>query len=421
VTVQAPSLIDLSLVPDLAIAVGLGMLVGIERERRNDRVAGLRTFALITLLGALTGALAGAWGGWVPGAGLAAVAAFLLLGNMMQLRKGEYDPGMTTEIAALVMFMAGAALIAGYRVQAVIVAAGVALLLHWKQPLSGFVRRFGEGEFQALMRLVLIGLVILPLLPDRTYGPYDVLNPFRIWLMVVLIVGISLAAYIAWRLAGARVGTMLGGVLGGLISSTAATVGYARAHRQNNIDAGAATVMIVIASAVVFIRVIMEIAVVAPGSFTAIAPPLIVMLGTLALLSAIAWRGAANAPGPTTEYEPGADLKAAIMFGLLYGAVLFAVAAAREHLGEQGLFAVAALSGLTDMDAITLSTTHLVHTGRLDADIGWRLVLTAGMANLVFKGGAVAWLGTPRLFRRVAFNFAVAIAVGTLLLVLWPT
>jgi uncharacterized membrane protein (DUF4010 family) len=179
--------------------------------------------------------------------------------------------------------------------------------------------------------------------------------------------------------------------------------------------------MIVIASAVVFIRVLIEIAVVAPGSFTALAPPLIVMLGSLALLSAIAWRSAANAPGPTTEYEPGTDLKAAIMFGLLYGAVLFAVAAAREHLGEQGLFAVAALSGLTDMDAITLSTTHLVHTGRLDADIGWRLVLTAGMANLVFKGGAVAWLGTPRLFRRVAFNFVAAIAVGTLLLVLWPT
>lgn len=417
---QPASSPDLAFIADLAIATGLGMLVGIERERRNDRVAGLRTFSLITLLGALSSILANIWGGWILGAALAAVAAFLLLGNMLQLRKGEYDPGMTTEIAAIVMFGAGAALIAGYRIQAVIVSAGVALLLHWKQPLSGFVHRFGEGEFQALMRLVLIGLVILPLLPDRTYGPFDVLNPFRIWLMVVLIVGISLTAYVAWRLAGGRVGTILGGILGGLISSTAATVGYSRATGQKNIGERAAAVMIVIASAVVFVRVLIEIAVVAPGSFRALAPPLAVMLAGLSLLAAIAWRTTSVASTPAADYEPGADLRAAITFGLLYGAILFAVAAAREHLGEQGLFFVAAISGLTDMDAITLSTTHLVQTNRLDTNIGWRLVLVAGMANLVFKGAAVALLGNRVLFRRVGLNFAAAIVIGALVLLLWP-
>jgi uncharacterized membrane protein (DUF4010 family) len=420
INLQAPGSAELALIPDLAIAIGLGMLVGIERERRNDRVAGLRTFALITLLGALSAVLANAWGGWILGAALAAVTAFLLVGNLLQLRKGDYDPGMTTEIAALVMFAAGAALMAGYRIQAVIVSASVALLLHWKQPLSGFVRRFGEGDFRALMRLALIGLVILPLLPDQTFGPYDVLNPFRIWLMVVLIVGISLAAYIAWRLAGARAGTLLGGILGGLISSTAATVGYSRAARQDNVGVGAANVMIVIASTVVFVRVLGEIAIVAPDSFVDLAPPLGVMLVFLALLSAYAWRGARATARPPAEYEPGADLRAAIAFGLLYGAVLFAVAAAREHLGEQGLYAVAALSGLTDMDAITLSTTHLVHADRLEPSTGWRLVLTAGMANLVFKAGAVALLGTPQLFRRVAANFGAALLVGLLLILFWP-
>jgi uncharacterized membrane protein (DUF4010 family) len=413
--------LDLTLLPDLAIAAGLGLLVGIERERRNTAVAGLRTFTLITLLGALAAALSNAWGGWVLVTALAAVTAFLLLGNVLQMHKGDIDAGMTTEIAALVMFAAGAALTAGYRIQAVVVAAGVALLLHWKQPLSGFVRRVGEAEFRALMRLVLIGLVILPLLPDRTWGPYDVLNPFQIWLMVVLIVGISLAAYVAWKLFGARAGTILGGVLGGLISSTAATVGYARASRRTQIEAGAAAVMIMIASTVVFARVLTEIAIVAPGSLGELAPPLLAMLAFMALLSGIAWQRASHEFAPTGEYEPATDLRAAITFGLLYGAVLFAVAAARENLGERGMFLVAALSGLTDMDAITLSTTQLVRTQRLEPDLGWRLVLVAGLANLVFKGLAVGLLGTTRLLRHISLHFGAALIAGTLILAFWPS
>ncbi len=240
---------DLTLIPDLAIALGLGLLVGIERQRHAGSVAGIRTFAMITLLGALAAALGTVAGNVVVAVGLGAVAALLITGNLLMLRSDTQDPGMTTEVAALVMFAVGAMTVAGYRIQAFVVAGSVALLLHWKRPLHGLVRALGEADFHAVMRLVLIGLVILPMLPDRAWGPYDVLNPFRIWMMVVLIVGISLAAWVAMRLFGARAGTIAAGALGGLISSTAATVGYARRARAGA-GTGPIALMIMLASTV---------------------------------------------------------------------------------------------------------------------------------------------------------------------------
>lgn len=411
---------DITLIPDLVIALGLGLLVGIERQRHAAHVAGIRTFALITLFGALSAGLATAAGPFFVPAALLAVAALLITGNVFVLRAGGHDSGMTTEVAALVMFAVGAMVVTGFRLQAFVVAGAVALLLHWKRPLHGLVRTLGEADFHAVMRLVLIGLVILPVLPDRAWGPYGVLNPFRIWLMVVLIVGISLAAWISLRLLGARAGTITAGALGGLISSTAATVSHARRSRGATQNHGQVALMIVLASTVVFLRVLVEIAVVARSSLPALAPPLIVMTVVMVGLCLAAWRWA----GPLVQDEHAAgapgDLGAAIVFGLLYGAILFLVAATRERFGSGALYGVAGLSGLTDVDAITLSTAQLVQSGRIEASVGWRLILAGTMANLLFKAGAVALLGSRSLFRRVAILFAAGLAAGAVLLFVWP-
>jgi uncharacterized membrane protein (DUF4010 family) len=212
----------------LAIALGLGLLVGLQREWTVAPIAGIRTFPLITLLGSFSAILAEEFGGWVLGAGLLSVAVMLFMSNLARFEQGESDPGLTTEMAALVMYGVGAALVAGYTVPSVATGGVVAVLLHWKEPLHNFVRRIGATDLTAIMQLVLIALVILPVLPDAEFDVYRVLNPFRIWLMVVLIVGISLGAYVAYKLLGPRVGSVLGGVLGGLISSTATTVSYSR-------------------------------------------------------------------------------------------------------------------------------------------------------------------------------------------------
>ncbi len=411
---------DFAVVQALTTALGLGLLVGIERERAAPAIAGVRTFTLITVLGTVAALLAREYGGGVLVASAIAVVAFLIVGNLIQLRRDEADPGLTTEVAALVMFGVGAMLATTYRAAAVVLTGTVALLLHWKRPLHRLAEHIGEAEFRAGMRLVLIALVILPIMPDRTYGPYDILNPFQIWLMVVLIFGISLAGYVAYRVFGARRGTLLGGALGGLISSTAATVGYARRAREAPSEGAAAAVVIMVASSVVFVRVLFEIGLVAPAHLGVLGAPVALMLVVMAGLAALAYRSARDGLADGGDRKPQSDLRAAVIFALLYGAVLFAVSAAKERFGTGGLYAVAGISGLTDMDAITLSTAQLVRADRIDPGTGWRVILVAGMANLVFKGAAVLAIGPRSLGTRIAVLFLTAIVAGSLLIAFGP-
>ncbi len=404
----------------LALALGLGLIVGIQREWAS-KYAGIRSFPLITLLGALSAMAAIHFDGWVIAAAMVALTMLIIFENYLQVRAGRSDIGITTDAAAFVMFFVGVILALDYTASATAVAGTVALLLHWKKPLHGFVKRIGEEDVQAIMRLILIALVILPLLPNRAFDPFGVINPFKIWLMVVLIVGISLGAYMAYKLLGARGGILLGGILGGLISSTATTVSYARNTRQYPETAPAAAVAIFVASTVVFGRVIFEIAVVAPELLSVTVPPLLVMMALMALANGVLFLWTRPGGQNLSQDKPPSDMKAAIGFGLLYAVVVLAVAVGKDHFGERGLYGVAALSGLTDMDAITLSSAQLMQKGELSADVGWRLIMVGTMANLVFKGIAVAVLRNRHLAWRMAFLFAIALAIGGLILYLWPS
>ncbi len=405
----------------LAVALGLGLLVGLQRERMDSAIAGIRTFPLITLFGAVAGMLGKVLGGWVVAAGLVAAAGLVTAGNLARMHKGEADPGQTTEFTALVMYGIGAWLVVGPRMAEAIVLGGVvAILLHLKQPLHQLAERMGEKDVRAIMQLVLLALVILPLVPDRTFGPYGVLNPFQIWWMVVLIVGLSLLGYVAYKIFGARAGAALGGVLGGIISSTATTVSYARRSKEDPESSRLAALVVVIASTVVFGRVLVEIAAVAHGSFADLAPPLAAMLGVMAALSAAVWLADRRSMAEPPEPGNPADLKSALFFGLVYAGVLLAVAFARDRFGTAGLYTVAAVSGLTDVDALTLSTSRLVDGGKLAAADGWRAILIAVLSNLVFKMGVVAVLGSRRMLGRIAVLFGAALLGGGVILWLWP-
>lgn len=411
---------DATLFQNLAIALGLGLLVGLQRESVAMPLGGLRTFSLVTLFGALCALLAAPFGGWVVGAGVLAVAAILVVGNVMMMRADKPDPGLTSEAALLMMFAIGAYLMIGNRTVAIALGGGTAVLLQSKSAMRGVASRLSQDDITAIMRFALISLVILPILPNRAYGPYRVLNPYEIWLMVVLIVGISLAAYITYKFVGQRAGTLLGGILGGLISSTATTVSYARRSRENE-DAGRlAAVVVLIASTVVLVRILVLVAVVSPQFLPAAAGPLAVVLVTMAVLAAFTWWRSEASPAAMPEQGNPSELKPAIFFGLLYAVVVFASAAVRENFGGNALYAVAAVSGLTDVDAITLSTSRLVSAGKLDTDRAWRLIVLANGCNLAFKAGAVAILGSRRMAATVGALFAIAIAVSAALLFVWP-
>ena len=404
----------------LGVALGLGLLVGLQREWENNRLAGLRTFALVSVSGALSAILAGEHGEWVMGAALLCLGALVSVGHLVAQRVESPDPGLTTVVAMFVMFMVGALTVYGYLTVSAVVSGTVMVLLHEKESLHRFVHRIGAKALREIARLVLIGLVILPLLPDEALGGNQLLNPFSIWLMVVLIVGISLAAYLASCFLGNATGAVVAGVLGGLISSTATTVSAARHSKQDVSRARSLAVIVLIAGSVVFVRVMVEVALVAPSHAWAILPPLGAMMVFSVVAAAVAHRAMLRAEVSQADAQPPSELKGAVVFGLLYVLVLVAVSYAKDHFGDAGLFTVAAFSGLTDMDAITLSTAGLSQQGALDPTTAWRVILTGGLANVVFKAVLVSVMGSRELLKPALIGFGAILLGGMAILLFWP-
>jgi uncharacterized membrane protein (DUF4010 family) len=404
----------------LGISLGLGLLVGMQRERVQAPLAGVRTFALISLFGTLTAMLSLTLGPWLVAAGVIGVAAMTATGNAVNMKLTRPDPGITTEIAILLMYAIGAYLVLGHSQVAVVLAGGVAVLLHAKPEMHGFVKRLGETDMRAMMQFVLITLVILPVLPDQAYGPFQVLNPREIWRMVVLVVAISLGGYVVLKLYGEQAGMILGGILGGVISSTATTVSYARRASHAQSQVAAATLVILLASTIVYLRVLVEVAVVARRVFPHVAPPIALMLVVSIVTCVMVWWKNRRLRSELPAQENPTQLKSAIVFGILFGLVLLAVAAARFYFGDRGIYAVAALSGLTDMDAITLTTSRLAARDTLSTTAAWRSILIAAIANLAFKTAIVGALGGTTLLARVAALFAIQVAAGLGILIFWP-
>jgi uncharacterized membrane protein (DUF4010 family) len=412
---------DLSLIfQQLGIALGLGLLVGMQRERVHSKIAGIRTFPLITVFGTVCALLSQASGSWMLAAGLLGLTGLIVAAQLLEARQRAPDPGMTTETAMLVMYCVGAYLAYGHSAVAVAVGGGVAVLLQMKGQLHGIVARLGDKDLKAIMQFALISLVILPVLPNRTYGPFDVLNPRQAWWMVVLIVGINLGGYIVYKFFGRKAGSLLAGALGGMISSTATSVSYAKLSKAGKEVSRLSTVVILVASSVVFARVLLEIAVVSPLFLRTAAGPMVVLLAVTGAVAMYFWSRWRDEPYEAVEQENPSELKPAILFGALYSLAILAVAASKHFFGNRALYVVAALSGLTDVDAITLSSSQLVAAGRLDGGQGWRMIVTATLSNLVFKASTIAVLGDARLLVRVGKAYGVVAAVGLFLLLFWP-
>ncbi len=412
---------DFLLIKQLGISLGLGLLVGLQREWGDSHVAGIRTFALITVFGTLSARLGDVFGGWIIAAGLIALSALLIAGGIAKFTTGDISPGLTTASAALLMYAVGAVSVI-HMPAAIIMGGATAVLLHWKEPLHSMVRRFSEQDLRAIIQLVLISLVILPVLPNRFYGPFDVINPYHIWLIVVLIVGISVGGYIISIFMSPGKGAFMAGTLGGIISSTATTVSFSRQSKHSGDFVPRAAFIILIASTVVFLRVALEIGIISPHLLPRMLPQLAAMTALMAVACAayyVIFITRLRSDAVIMAAAPS-NLRAAVVFGLLYAVVLFTIAAVRSKFGEAGLYWVAGLSGLTDMDAITLSTAQLIQDQRIAFDTGWRMILIGALSNMVFKGAIAVFLGRQRLMRHLAVFFGFVILGGICIIVFWP-
>lgn len=399
----------------LGAALAVGLVVGLERGWRDrdlpdgGRVAGLRTFALIGLLG---GALGIVGTTWPAAAGLVGVALLFAV-SFKRAAAVSGTLSITTAIAGLVTYALGVLASQGHVLLAVGTATVVALLLDLKDELHRGIRQIAPAELDAVLQLGVLTVVVLPLLPDAGYGPYEALNPFRLWVAVLLIAGLSLAGHAASRWRGAHQGLLWAAMLGSLASSTAATLALARAARAEPTLAPAAGSAAVAACGVMFVRMAVVVSVLQPRLATSLGALLMLMaVACLAAGAVLWWRKPPVAPAELAPTAKVFDLPTAVGFGLMLGAVALLARAAREHLGESGLYGVAFVSGLTDVDAITISTIGLVRDGTAPVDVAAQAIALAVLANMVVKATMAWFIGGRAVGQRVAGGYAAALAVG---------
>lgn len=424
VTITSPSTLDL--LPDMLVAIAIGLLIGGEREwsqrdRQSERVmAGIRTFGLLGLTGALAVLLNQFLHPFSWAIILAGVMILIVAGYVAET-SASGDWGMTTEIAMLCTFLLGSLAVAGQPTLAAGLGVLVALLLSMKNLLHTQVHQLSEPELSATLKLLFISVVMLPLLPNETMGPLAVFNPYVTWWMVVLIAGLGFAAYIAVRIVGPGSGIMLTAALGGMISSTAMTVTLSRLSRSVNQPATLAAGLL-LTSSIMFPRMLLEAAVVSPAVAKAIWMP--IGLGMLCYLVGVGWlllRARKQQTVSTGSVEQALknpfELGPALRFTALLVGIMFLVEIARLSFGDAGVFVMAAISGAADVDAITLSLARLANGG-LDQTVAANGILIAAISNSSLKLALAGFIGGRRLLMDClpAAGSATAVMAATILL-----
>lgn len=383
-----------------ATTLGIGLLVGMERERQPGSAAGLRTFALVAMLGCLSALLTEKAGGpWFLVAGLLVISAAMIASNFSTGQEEQYR-GFTSEAAIIVTYGLGAAVWFGYATLAVMLAITTTVLLYFKAELKAISERTTPKDINSILQFAVLSLVILPILPNHDFGPYNAINPRQVWWMVVLISGLALAGYLALRIIGARHGAALLGIFGGLASSTATTMMFSRHARDHAHLVRMAAIVVLIANVMVMIRLWLVASVVAPTLAMPVAIVFACGIVPGVAMAAYGWK-VLNAAGelPLPEVKNPTELKTAVSFGLLYAIVLLASAGLQDIAGNSGLYIVALASGLTDADASVLSTLRMFNLDKVVARDAVIAVTLALLANLAFKIGLVVSIGGKLLVR----------------------
>jgi uncharacterized membrane protein (DUF4010 family) len=404
----------------LVVALALGFLIGFERgwhereAREGTRVAGIRTFAITGLLGGLWALLSEDLGDIVLAAAFVAYAAVLITAHFRAVTETG-DHGVTTIVAAMTTFALGAVAVRGDIEVAAAGAVVTALLLGIKPPLHRWLTRIHRDELMAVLKLLAMTLVLLPVLPDRGYGPWQALNPYEIWLMVVLIAAISFVGYAAVRIAGKTRGLILAGAAGGLVSSTAVTVAFAQMARRSPGNETLLAAGILVAAATMFPRTLLIAWLIAPDMGPVLALPMVLAAVAAYGAAYLLWRRQTAAPSaPELNLRNPFEFMTALQFGLLLAVIMVLSQALQAWLGDEGLYLLAALSGASDVDAVNLAYSRLVADGGLAPVVAAAGVLIAAAANMVVKGTLAAVKGKQALAVRVGIGLATSTAAGAI-------
>ena len=418
----------------IALAATAGLLVGLERQQSapTDRnvesfLGGARTLPLVAVGGALSMLLASSVGVSILVGVLAALSVFLVVNYADDVRRGA-DRGITTEVAFLVTFLLGALapahdLIAplGRRVLMVLGSAVVVTaLLSAKPTLHPLMRRVSREDVVSVIKFLIVALVLVPWLPDRNFPPLDAVNPRAIGWMMLLVAGVSFVGYAATRLLGPERGLSITGFVGGLVSSTAVTLAMSSRAKAEPRIARPAALAVVLASTIVFPRVLVIVFVVNPALARELLVPLAAMACAGMAASGVLYRRSASAEvaGPVNFKNP-VSLSSAFEFALLFAVVLVVSKAASVYLGTAGVLVASVAAGTADMDAIALSMAKLA-PGQVTLSVAATAVVLAAGTNTVVKGIMAAALGGWAFTRLVLASFGAILAAGALaLLSVW--
>ena len=394
-----------------AQSIGIGFLIGLERERHENAVAGLRTFTLIALAGSLAG--------YIRKQSADNEVVILILGLVTasllvaQFKSKSEDPQTTSVLAGILTFGLGYMLWVGHPVLSAGLAVFITTLLYFRKELRDVPRKLTKQEIISFLQFAAIAFILLPILPDQTYGPYDVLNPYQVGWLVVLISGLSLLGYLALRLFDHKSGILIIGLLGGMASTTATTLVYAKHSKQQDGFSYIATTIILLSHLVQLVRVGLLVSIIEYTTLPLMIPWLVGggITGALFVLWSYRRVVSSHVSMPPLDTGNPTKLATAASFALLFAAILFLSAFMNDVLADTGVFLVSFVSGLTDLDAITVSNLKLVSDGIVAPKIATYAVILAFFANLVFKFGIIVVSG-DRALRWPAFLGFSSLSAG---------
>jgi len=407
----------------LGIALAIGLLIGVERgwkareAEEGKRIAGLRTFGLTGLLGGAAGMLAHFIGATAFGFVFLGFTAAVTVAYVVRQKLND-DISITGLVALLLTFVLGGLAALDHVSLAASAAVITALILRFKDVLHSWLKKLERQELHSALQLLLISVVLLPILPDQGYGPWQVLNPYEIWWMVVLIASISFVGYFSMKIAGSEKGVVLTALTSGLASSTALTLHFSRLSQKQGEMKNLFAAGILLACGTMFPRIVLIATLINPALFNALIIPMTVMTVLTFFSAVIIWRKSVDQPpGELTHLINPLDLKPALFFGALLIVIIILGKAAIYFFGDTGLYMLAAVSGIADVDPINLTLSRM-SVSELSLDVADLAILIAASVNTLVKGALAVFIGGPALVVRVLVPLLVAALGGLLTVVL---
>ncbi|NFV80184.1 MgtC/SapB family protein [Magnetospirillum aberrantis] len=404
----------------LGLALAIGLLMGVERgwqareAAHGGPLAGIRTFALIGLLGGICGWLGHSLGALALAAGFVALAAIVVAAHVVRAQSGEQNVGVTTQVAEIIAFGLGAMAVMGEGAAAAAGGVVATAMLGAKETLHAWLKRLEKLELRAAIKLLLISVVLLPVLPNQGYGPEQMLNPYTMWLLVVMVAGISFLGYFAIKLAGPRIGSLLTGFFGGVASSTALTVSFARMGRESPGMQPLLAAGVALANATMFVRLWLIVFVLNPDMGQKMLVPLGCMAAAGFVAAWLLWRRREEEgkPGAMTLSNPF-ELGMAIKFAILLTLVMLASKAIQTWGGSAGLYLLSAGAGLADVDAVALSMIQMAGKS-VALTVAATAVTIAAFVNTGVKAALVWGLCGGLMARRIALSMLAMVVAGAL-------